>query len=55
MADETHLTVHLPFGDYVRGQRIEDAAEVAAVLASHPGHVVKHAPVEAAPVATQEG
>ena len=46
MADEKHLTVVKPFGDYARGDRITDPAEVAAVLESHPSHVVPHAPIE---------
>lgn len=50
MAEVLHLTVIVPFGDYARGERITDPATVAAILETHPHHVVKHAPV-----AGQEG
>jgi hypothetical protein len=46
MSETLHLTVKMPFGDYARGDRITDPETVAAVLESHPHHVVKHAPVE---------
>ncbi|WP_407146244.1 hypothetical protein [Bradyrhizobium sp. ORS 86] len=39
-----HLTVVNEFGNYTKGQRITDAAEVNAILASHNHtHVVKTA------------
>lgn len=35
-----HLIVTQQFGGHVRGDRIDDAAEVRSVLASHPTSVV---------------
>jgi len=42
MPDDTerHLIVTHPFSGYARGQRITDAAEIAAVLAANPDKVV---------------
>lgn len=37
---EIHLTVLVPFGAYVRGDRIADQKKVAAILNSHPNCVV---------------
>ncbi len=36
-----HLVVREPFGDFRRGDRITDEAEVARYAASHPGHHVR--------------
>jgi hypothetical protein len=42
MSAHHHLTVLRDFGDYTRGQHIEDEAEVARILkGEHRNHVVK--------------
>ena len=52
MPDTLHLTVTMPFSDYARGDRITDPDTVAALIKSHPSHVVVHAPL---PDAVMEG
>jgi hypothetical protein len=43
---KTVLVVTVPFGDYAKGDQIEDAEAMEAALESHHAHVVRANPVE---------
>lgn len=54
MPVDHHLTVTRAFGKYERGQRIEDKAEIAAILdGEHRSAVVKVAPIKSNAEATK--
>lgn len=48
MADEVHVVITHPVGDYERGAIITDSKVAAAMLADHPSKCVAIVPVKQA-------